>query len=282
MIVKVSITDYSFATNIALDSILSVSIAVSIAFTFNIVISIKRNSIIITQEADTINNNIVQIQGLENIIENYEKQLSHFSYKETHLIDNTSVPNLAIMLVPYRIKGSFFPMQHEEDYVEFVDKSIKEIDGRTYYCYINGTYVNFSLHKERIIEEYFHDTMETKKVQNGTALVSKPRHLVVFKLINVGSEAATSVYPVITPHDDECTYKGIQPTILKVNEELLFVVLVELQGQSTIKYNFAFEYFHKGKHYTQSVPVTLNNDELEFVTELSEPSIIPALVNNVL
>jgi hypothetical protein len=179
------------------------------------------------------------------------------------------------MLVPYRIKGSFFPIPHEEDYVEYVDDSIKEIEGRTYYCYINGSYVNFSLHKEKIIEDYFHDTMDTKKLQNGTALVSKPRHLVVFKLINVGSEAATSVYPVISPHNDQCTYKGVQPTILKANDELLFVVLVELQGQSTIRYDFAFEYFHKGKHITQNVPMTLTKDQLEFVTELSEPSTIP-------
>ncbi len=274
MIIKVCNTDYGISANITIDIMLSVSIAVSVAFTINIAVDYKKNVFTVLQEAETINNYNIRIESLESIKKNYETQLNNYSAKESHIIENNNNPYLAIKPIPYRIKGNLFGIKHEEDYIEFIDDSIQEISGKTYYCYVNGKDVNFSLEKERIIKEYFHDTMDTKRLQNGIALVNKPRHLIVFKLINVGAEAATSLFPIVNYDNNENTYKGIQPTIINRNEELLFIVLVELQGQSTIKYDFVFEYYHKGKHLKQSFPVNLANQNLEFITELSEPVVV--------
>ncbi len=265
-------TEDGSSLNLVVKITLSTSFALSLYFTINITNSFNKylNSVVISQR------NIISEYRYK--ISNYEMQFKNLIYKPKYYkIEDMHEPYLAIDIVPYRIKGSFFPLQHEEDYIEYIDENIVETPGKTYYCYVNGDKVNFSVEKDAIIQDYYHDTMGEMKIKNGTALVNKPRHLIVFKLINIGLFPAKSVLPIIDYNNNENNYKGIHAKLLQSKEELLFVILVELQGEKKINYNCAFEYSFKNKRLIQKMPITIENSNITFLTELSEPEEITPL-----
>ncbi len=244
---------------------MALSFALSVYFTLNITVSFNKylSGVIIKQ-----NNTIIENQ---NKISNYEMQFKNLIYKPMFYVSDNQEAYLAIDVVPYTIKNSIIPFKHEEYYIEYVDDSIVENQGVTYYCYVNGDYVHISIEKEAIIQDYYHDTMEQKKIQGGTALCNKPRHLVVFKLINIGMFPAKAFRPFIRLNGNENIYKGIHPRLLQPKDEVLFVVLVELQGEKRIKYECVFEYSNRDKRMFQKLSIVIENKSIEFSAELSEP-----------
>jgi len=248
---------------------LSISFPVSVALSFalNISVGFSFNK--------TINKLRTDNKSYALTVKKYEIQMQSVSTLNNYYNIDFELPTLAISHVPYTITGSFFPNSGSGDAINYVSPTIVEVDGSTYYCYINKKEVLFSLKKENIIQDYFHDTMQTIQLQNGEGLVDKPRHLLVFKIINASSKPALSMMPRVIIDGGMNKYKGVAPCVMKPNDELLFVVLVEWYGPTENLYSFEFLYNFKGKQYMQKFPLRLKGEEMKYEVLLKEPKELP-------
>lgn len=264
---------------INLDISNELSVYLKASLVISLTLSITLNIKIAVNYQKTVNTLNSQITINKSIIQNYEIQLKSTVVNNYGAID-LEIPYLAISQVPYTISNSLFPVQHDDDAVQYVDDTVIEISGSTYYVYVNDTKILFSLDKEKIIKDYFHDTTQTIKLDNGIGVTSKPRHLFIFKLINVSDKAVLAMVPMIMIDKSENTYKGVTAQVLKPNNEILFVVLFELHGKNTRNYSMEFQFSYKGKRYKQSFPIKLVGGMLTCELLLSEPKELPQVVES--
>lgn len=261
-------TDISNAINI------SFPISVALSFAFNITANLSYSK--------TINKLTTDNRSFELSIKNYEVQLQNINTLNNYYNIDFELPTLAISHVPYTITPSLLPFfKISDDAVQYISPNIVEVEGSTYYCYINDRNVLFSLNKEKIIQDYYKETMETIELQNGEGLVNKPRHLVVFKIINVSNKSVLSMMPRIIIDGVINKYKGVAPYVMKPNDELLFVVLVELYGQKENYYSFEFVFNYKEKQYVQKFPLKLHGENLSYDVLLKEPKELPPTTSNI-
>ncbi len=277
MIIKMTNTDYSITNNITIDTLLSLSIVISIGFTFNIVLNYRKTKIVLKQKNKTIinyeeevNNYKTSIKTLEVVNEKYELQIRTLNVNNISL-KNVERPELAFDLVNYTHNVNYAGLEPVGSGFEFVDPNQQEIQGSTYYIVINDEKINIDVNKQKKLAEYMDSPLEFIDIKNGRALVEKPRRFISFKIINIGKKAAIAFYPEVETDKSRITGNGILPRLLHPNDEVLFLVLIEYIGSRKRDYTFKFTYTYEGEEYIQQCYAILSGKDLTHTIVLTNP-----------